>query len=366
MKIFSSPVVLFLIAFGMMGCKGNYDEKSFNGDIVYIQNDVPEDKAIGVPVELKALYLGSAITVQDSILVCWTPKDPDVFFHVYNLKTGELCGKFCHKGRGPEETVATAPIFQIYKENGAMKALVNFHNERKIMHWNITESIRQQRSVFEGMTPRYDKSVKYKEIFWLNPGEVIGYVSSEPLTFVHDSATLPYWIKCAAKTGKPVVSYDLFAGTLEWERKREQSPLPDDYYYSMNCISPDRSKIAMGMAMLAQINVLDLDTGRQTGYRLKGMPGFEIFHKNLDDAKVYFTQVQADDSHIYALYSDKKYGSGWGAQDLLYIFNWNGELVRKVRLANGVKYISVGNPGILYALDDNEEYVYKYNLVPFI
>ena len=101
----------------------------------------------------------------------------------------------------------------------------------------------------------------------------------------------------------------------------------------MNCISPDRSKIAMGMAMLAQINALDLETGRQTGYRLKGMPGFEIFHKNLDDAKVYFTQVQADDSHIYALYSDKKYGSGWGAQDLLYIFNWNGELVRKVRLA---------------------------------
>ena len=73
--------------------------------------------------------------------------------------------------------------------------------------------IRQQRSVFEGMTPRYDKSVKYKEIFWLNPDEVIGYVSSEPLTFVHDSATLPYLIKCAAKTGKPVVSYDLFAGS---------------------------------------------------------------------------------------------------------------------------------------------------------
>lgn len=362
MTVFFYIILLFTLSC-FIGCDRNHDNEKFNGDISFIQDTATIERIAGTPVRLDALYTGRAISVLDSILICWTPKDPEASFHIYNLKNGESYGKFCRKGRGPNETVATAPIFQIYKDNGAMKALVNFHNERKIMHWNITASIEQNKSVFEGTTPRFDKSLIYKEIFWLNPDEIICYVESTPLTLVHDSATLPYIIKCSAKTGQPIMTYDLFKGVLEWSQKREQPPLPANYYNSMNCINPSRSKIVLGMTMLAQINIIDIGNGHQTGYRLEGTPGFDIFRKNLDNANVYFTQIQADDSYIYATFSDKSYKLGWEAQDLLYVFNWDGILVRKVRLDHAAKYIAIAEPGILYILDNNEETIYKYNLI---
>ncbi|MDR2287277.1 MAG: hypothetical protein LBE04_07370 [Prevotellaceae bacterium] len=46
--------------------------------------------------------------------------------------------------------------------------------------------------------------------------------------------------------------------------------------YSMDKMKPDKTKIAMGLRYLRQINIMDIETGKVTGYRVKDTPDFNI------------------------------------------------------------------------------------------
>jgi hypothetical protein len=52
--------------------------------------------------------------------------------------------------------------------------------------------------------------------------------------------------------------------------------MPPMCLYSMDKMKPDKTKIAMGLRYLRQINIMDIETGKVTGYRVKDTPDFNI------------------------------------------------------------------------------------------
>lgn len=48
------------------------------------------------------------------------------------------------------------------------------------------------------------------------------------------------------------------------------------FFYSNDAIKPDGTKVVQAMVHLAQLNILDLETGHVSGYRLEGEPDFSV------------------------------------------------------------------------------------------
>jgi DNA-binding beta-propeller fold protein YncE len=97
-------------------------------------------------------------------------------------------------------------------------------------------------------------------------------------------------------------------------------------------IRPDGSKIVQTMGNLAQINIIDTNTGQVIGYRMKNTPGFSFFETRMDSRKTYFIRVQANNNYIYTSYWGKQ---PWGLKEVpdintIYVFDWNGKLLYKI------------------------------------
>ena len=85
------------------------------------------------------------------------------------------------------------------------------------------------------------------------------------------------------------------------------------------------------MVHLAQLNILDLETGHVSGYRLEGEPDFSVF-KSDEKIKSYFTRVQADDNYIYAVYWGKERWERFETphMNIIHVYDWDGNLVQKM------------------------------------
>ena len=140
---------------------------------------------------------------------------------------------------------------------------------------------------------------------------------------------------------------EFFLSNLHYERIRSynvyRKPIinrnknavhPENYYNSLDRIKPDRTKLAMGMSMLAQINILDTETGMIKGYRLENTPDFTYLARSPDDFKIFYQQTRVDDYFIFSLYSNTLLNNNSypHVTNELHIFDWNGNFKHKIIL----------------------------------
>ena len=109
--------------------------------------------------------------------------------------------------------------------------------------------------------------------------------------------------------------------------------MPEFFFYSNDAIKPDGTKIVQAMSNIPQLNIVSLDGGEIIGYRIAGGDDFSIFQTD-KEIKTYFLRVHADDNFIYAGYWGKE---KWMPNEipyvnLIYVFTWHGELVKRIRL----------------------------------
>jgi hypothetical protein len=134
--------------------------------------------------------------------------------------------------------------------------------------------------------------------------------------------------------------------------------------YSQDRMKPDRTKIAMGLSYLRQINIIDIETGKVTAYRVKNTPDFDILTENSDFKNVsYYLWTCVDDDYIFALLSNNDQKS-----TVIDVFDWNGNFKNELVLDKGIL-----NPGsisidpvnkCLYIITEGkkEEVVYRYDV----
>jgi hypothetical protein len=143
-------LLYFLIACNIMSCNIKIvDSDIFNGDIKTIIDTV---KTI-VELEPHEIYSDGITygfpTIYDSLIFFYNDKLPNMYYSVFNINTGKHIGDFCPKGQGPGEARVVSPIYQFYEENEELKTLLWASYNFKVIIWNISASINNNKTIWD-------------------------------------------------------------------------------------------------------------------------------------------------------------------------------------------------------------------------
>jgi hypothetical protein len=306
----------------------------FNGEIRYIDNNRTVVKNVtSKHLSLDGQYHG-LIAVYDSLLICWNPKLPNYFFNIFNVDTGKEIASFVRKGVGPQEATSVSPIFQLFKKDNDIMALLLFPHQSQLSFWNISQSIERGTVVLDttvSYSNRSSNDSHYFFMFYLADNTLFAYVQAMDLDITGEKSTTPFYEKRTIYSDELLDIYPIY-------KKEDVQRKPHDYttssfFYSWDAINPDASKIVQSMGNIPQINIIDTHTGEIVGYREKGGADFSIFYKNWYAKKRYYHCIQADNNYIYATYYGKE---RWERNEIptintIHIFNWHGELMYELK-----------------------------------
>lgn len=344
------------------GC--NKEKQHFNGDIIVVNDIENADTLIGKKINLDGAYLGM-ITVCDSAIFFYHPRLPDFQYYCFNLKTGKHIANFIPIGNGQGEFHSTTPIIQKYEEDGNQKSLFIAINESKAGVFNISKSIEKRKTVIDTLYPfkwRQNFVKPYLFVFKYNDTTFIAQQAAARINNREFNYTLPQYVKINSKTNKIIEKYDIYKNPIINSKANYTN---EDLFQSYDIISSDRKKVAMGMILMAQINILDLKTKKIKGVRVSGTPGFEYLKKSVEDFRIYYNHLATDDRYIYALYVNKKYSDIEESvfSHIINVFDWNGNFIHKLYLNNAVDFIDVDSKNrLLYGINISSEEVYQYKL----
>lgn len=355
--IITIVVVIALIG----GCKRGSDDSCFNGPISLIEDDIKEESVSLKEVMLDGVFWGFP-TICDSLIVFWNTKLTKSFFQIFNLHTGAHMGDFVNRGGGPDEIYTVPYIFQIYEDRGSMKTLLNALNKQKLLEWNISQSIKHENTVIDTVIP-YKKNPDgfFNCMFRLSDDTLVVRIDAEMLSMDGDIASIPYYQKRTIYSNQPTDDIRIYN---QQTVQKGDAQVPVIFYYgSADCIKPDRTKIVQAMEYLCQINIIDLETAQITGYRIKKTPDFSIFYSGTKKLKQYYRRVQVDDNYIYALYFGEIIASSKKEPNLVYIFNWDGDLIKKMKLEYSVREMAIDSKNnVLYFLGAENDIFYCCDL----
>lgn len=367
-------VLCFLSLFLFVCCNShNTDKEYFSGNIYVIKDTVSVKSLKTKSFTIEGVYHGP-IFVYDSLLIYY-PLNQTVtsYYEIYNLKDSSFIGKFCDKGVGPNEIMALSTISHFYEENGELKTLLYGGNEKKMLEWNISKSLAEHKTVFDQIIP-YDWNVNnhatvYSNIFRLEKDTILAITPTLPLTLDQELVSLPLYEKRTIASNKLVQLYNIFDKYPENNGSNVHSSYnvlsPESFLSSFYCIKPDRSKIVQVMMYMPQINILDLQSGVVEGFRISSSVDFTMFKKNIEKVNYCFTNVAVNNEFIYALYwgSKIKGDSDKKSSCIVYVFDWNGDLVNKIDLREFVNQIFLDEKNnILYGREYASDYIYSYDL----
>jgi hypothetical protein len=206
----------------------------------------------------------------------------------------------------------------------------------------------------------------YYYIYRLNRDTLMAYVQSTALTLDAAEVTVPFYQLRTIRTNELIRNYDMYKKPV---RNNEAKIIPEAFFSSSDCIKPDGSKIVQGMRHLSQINIIDIQTGRVVGHRMKNTPDFSVFKTGMVNSKWYYTRLYADDHYIYALYSGNRRPQTREEEmvaplwHIIHIFDWEGNLIHKLDADRPVHELWVDQvKNRLYTMDLEEGEVYSYDL----
>lgn len=343
-------------------CQKSNDDECFNGDIHPIRDTIDRVET----VKLQSVFLDGANYgtpfVYDSLIIFMNPKLKDHFYNVFNINTGQEIGVFCNKGGGPGEFYSLSLIYQLFKEKNELKALLFEAHKENILIWNISQSIREGKTIIETIPYTWkteNNNACYSGLFLKSRNELLAKVAALPID--KDDATLPIYQKRSIDANQCLRTYSIYKQTI---KNSEASIIPEAFFNSSDAFKPDGTKIVQAMVHLPQLNIIDVETGKITGYRLENGEDFSVF-KGKKEIKNHFVRLAADDKFIYALYWGKL---PWGAREIpyintIYIFDWKGKLVSKIATDHDVDKMCVDTVrNRIYIIGPKTDNVFYYDL----
>lgn len=358
-----------LIVFLSISCSQTTDtEKYFAGELFFVTDTLSVKKLEPSIIEIEGVYKGP-IFVYDSLLFYY-PLNASAanFYDIYNLKDGSLLGRFCNKGGGPKEVVALTTISHIYKEGGDLKTLLYAGNEKKLLEWNVSESLKQQKTVFDRIIV-YNWDIDnhytiYNRIFKLQSDSLFTITPTTPLTLDFLTVSLPLYEKRTISTNKKICSYPVFLDTPQGNDPNLL--MPENFLSSFYSIKPDLSKVAQSLMHLHQLNIIDINTGIVKGFRMKGTSDFSTFKNNINKVKYNYIDLATSDSFIYSLFLGVSINAPEKRSDtscMIHVYDWKGNLLHKIDLGHYVDQIVLDDVNqLLYGREYTSEQIYCYDL----
>ena len=292
--------------------------------------------------------------------------------YVFNSKTGKQISSIVKIGEGTDEYLATLTGYanQIEIENGICIWLFDHKKKRCVLIDWIDGNIRKEINV-SSLSSSIESSMKY---FILNDSLLLVYNGGEAI-FVDNMGTLedyfnpPKYNVFNYKTGQWIMTYEPYN-----KFKYNTTMLAAMSLYSWDRIKPDRTKLAMSMVYLGQINIMDIATGKITGYYIKDTPNFDVLRKHSNfDMRFFYGQTLVDDDFIYGVLNDSEDALINGEyrfingsdKTTLYVFDWNGNFKKVLILDKAMESIAldpVNKQIYLLTNGAEDEEVYRYDV----
>jgi hypothetical protein len=362
-------LLYFLVVFGIISCDVKVNDSDiFNGEIKVIDDTVKSIAELqSYEIILDGITYGLP-TIYDSLMFFYVGSKTNMHYTVFNLKTGKHIGDFCPRGQGPGEARAISSIHQFYKENGELKTLLTAPYNFKLVVWNISKTLENNKTVWDFIPYDWRKchAEPHNYVSRLNDKEFIGKVQSlcmNPDDYCTIS-TVPFYEKRDIYSDTLKRKYTVFNQSL---RQRDSERL----FGSHDCLKPDGTKIIQFMVCMQQVNMINTETGKITGYRFKESPDFSDlanFSEPFENRPAYFIRAASNDKYVYALHCNGIQEKNLkDAKFVVYVFDWDCNLVKKVKLLKdgfftGFFVDEVNNFLYTVNLHDEGETVCRYDL----
>ncbi|MDR3246006.1 MAG: TolB-like 6-bladed beta-propeller domain-containing protein [Prevotellaceae bacterium] len=347
--------VICLLAFA--SCAENDERTYFNGEVTIIDINVKPDTLRGKEIKLDGLFAGN-MWAQDSLIGFIDHRFPDYFMHVFNLYTGKFLYPLCRHGEGPGAFREITFTDQLVMADGQLHFWVRDDYGRKggCILVNLEKPDNEVKQAMDIIVDDWKFYYSFSFVFILNDSLFLGNNQGEGEYEGKNPFIPPTYYIYNSRTKQKIRTYTLYNGFVSQPEYRGKSS-PAEYFASMDRIKPDKSKLAMAMHLLDQINILDLTTGKIKGFRDKNSPDFEYLTHDPADFKRYYSNVCVDDTYIYR-----------NRGRTVNVFDWNGNVVRKIILdkkAIAATFDSVNKYLYAYVGDEGEE-VYRDDLSFYI
>lgn len=327
----------------LCGCSSRFTEQPyFKHNLVRMNTDYPT-------VELK---LGNVTCYGPAVNDCII-KDSQVFapsrgshlFEISRLGNDSLTCFACRRGRAHNEMTSVLPVSEIFEIGADRYANLYSVPENKFFLWNIDESLRTGKDIYEKCT-RLDTTVtnSLMSLWRVDESHIIAFNSfQDPYTMsVTDT---PKYIQYDIESGQIYREYAVF-NSVEYE----SSAIPSMALLSnVDCMSPDRGKIAFAMSYMPVISILDLNTEDVDGYVLPN-----THRLDLNIQRWHFADIEANEQYIFALYSGEELynESGTDIPKTLYVIDWHGRILLKAELDSRYTQIHLDGETMYFAAPD--------------
>jgi len=355
------------IAIGLgIGCSQDEDRGFFDGSVVTV--DIPEriEYLQGTEFVLNGLYTGY-MAVYDTLAFFFSPKYKDYFFAVFNLQNHDYIRNFCIAGRGPDEFLLPTSIRQFYWDKDELKTILYDVHKKSLLICNISKVVRGEMHYIERNIPLIakDSLTLFNMVFKLDKDAVMAR-AMEYLLDDNTSSPPQYLIKRFEEEEED--QYSFFKKSITKGIGSSFGMSPGFCFLSFDALKPSGDKLVSAMALLSQVNIIDISTKQKKGIRLKGTPTFKYLTEDTKPVLLYYTNVVTSDDFIYALWCNRKFDPTQGlvsfAGNIIHVFDWEGRFVRVLNLDHTVDQIVLDQKSkTLYAKIDADDTLFCYGKI---
>lgn len=357
---------IFGSLFALFACQKETPNEYFNGDIKIVEC-FKEQNLKGTLVELDDAY-AHGMLVYDSLLIGGSGENTFAL-NVFGLNSRKKLGMICPLGEGPDDFRNVSTSGRQFVKNGNDICLWIGDGYSKYALVNVTASLKEGHTI---IIKKYDNMPGIKK--WAY-GFGIGFMLEDDFILVRTQSEPQYQ---SGKEYQPTC-YHLYKGDMDHHVKdyilyNEAIYSPDKrfgsemFYNSQDGMRPDMKKIAMGMPLVGQLNILDIETGKLTGYQLKDSYNFEFFASHDMTRYIeYFQWITVDQHYIYASYvnkliTEKEDGSNFLNAKTILVFDWEGNPVITLHLDNKFRSMAFDPVYKMLYLTNTEDELYQYDM----
>jgi len=322
------PIKTFLFTFVffaliLFGCSKSDDIKQFN-----LSHEI---------IDLNPHYYGKdyQFNISNDTLIVLNGYTFDTLFHVYNLKTNKLIGKFGNVGEAPHQI--SRPGFFYWKKSQD-KIIIADYASLNLKEFEISRALTKEE--YEPIIIKHPRNLSVAFFQSLNDSTFVTRQLDQTddllITFNQDEVldTIGKWYD----NGDPIILFDKF-----------------QQYYYVNNKHPSENKFVASYFSYDIIQIVDGDTGENI--IVQGPD--KISYKENKNEFLAYRWAETTDSYIYASYIGEFVSgdpnSSQYAQEI-HVITWEGEHVARMELDVPIRYSHIDeDDGIIYALADDED-----------
>lgn len=312
-----------------------------HADIVFTKFPSTQQVALKdlIPLDIRSV---SKIHLTDSTILFKNHEGVnDFFYYEYHLSSNKLIQQYIKGGRGKGEAFGSLSS-GIHKDKLWMADVTS----RKIIFTRLGDS-----STEEYKLPHFYYNIQpISGLKVIGNGAFHSNYKIQQIDLITGTEDMEFGEYSNVPAGIPVAA---------WKRAHE----------SLLYLSPDEQYAVAACLLSDQIEIFDLKN--RTSKLISGPENFKAefeAYKNqggedviqyTDKTRLAFLDASVTDKYIYLLYSGKKnkeHQSFYGA--FVYVFDWNGNPVKKLVLDKNVLSIGVSQDDkVLYSFDETSQYV---------